>query len=835
MKKILFILSVVFCFQTAVAQVMSDQQIVDYILNEQKHGTKERTIATRLMQRGVSADRLRRVKEEYNSKISLLGADDLSSVSTLEKINRKRDDDKKKRTQGAMFRTGRDLKDASLDERIEAYEGEISGFEIETDVEEIEPDAAQVFGRSIFNNKLLTFEPSMNMPTPANYVLGAGDQVIIDIWGASQTLIEDEISPDGYVVVEGVGPVYLAGKTVDAANAHLRSLFRNIFAESKVSLSVGNLRSIQIQVVGEVVVPGNYTLSSLSTVFNALYAAGGIGHLGTLRDIKVFRSGKEISKIDVYDFIFKGKLDGNVRLQDNDVISVGTYDVLVGIEGQVKRPMLYEMKKTETLSTLVNFSGGFSNTAYTEKIRVTRKSGREYSLHTVGKSEIGDFVLNDGDLIYVDSVISRFSNMVEITGAVFYPGQYQLGESVNTVYELIETAGGLREDAFLDRAVMHHRNYDNTIEAEALDIKGIVEGTVPDIALRNNDAIFIPSKSDMEGKKTLSIKGEVRFGGIYKYAENTTIEDLILQAGGLTQDASTAKIDVYRRIYDAEALEERDQKSEKFTFNLKDGFVIDGGDKFLLQPYDEVFVHRSPVSKKIESVSIKGAVNFAGYYAMLDREFRLSDLLKSAGGVSKSAYTKGAYMYRKMTEEEMNQREIQRNNTQLELFEEVLRSEKDVNIAILDSLYKAKYDDNEYYPLAIDLEKALANPGGDYDVILREGDVVTVPEYNSTVKISGEVMYPTTMNWQEGKSLSYYIKHAGGFANKAKRNGVYVINMNGSVEKLSSSSRDAIQPGCEIVVPRKGDRRISIGELTTISTATMSITTLVIALINLLK
>lgn len=827
MKRLLFVLSILFCFQVTVAQVMSDKQIVEFIVNEQKKGSSQRSIAAKLLQRGISPDRLKKIKEEYNAENSLLGVEETKEGASVERIDRQR--------QGETFLISRDLHNASREEKIAANEEEIEGLVVDS-LKNVPVDEKQkVFGRDIFNNELLTFEPAMNIPTPAGYVLGAGDQVIIDIWGASQTLIEDVISPDGFVVIEGVGPVYLAGKSVESANAHLKSVLRNVYAESKVSLTVGKLRSIQVQVVGEVLAPGSYTLSSLSTVFNALYAAGGIGELGTLRGIKVYRGGKEVSTIDVYDFIFKGSLEGNVRLQDNDVISVGTYDALVTVDGQVKRPMIYEMKSSEPLSSLINYSGGFSNKAYTGKMRVTRKSGREYSLHTVDKGSMGTFLMNDGDEVYIDSVMPRFSNMVEIMGAVFYPGQYQLGDDIRTIRGLLDAAGGLREDAFLNRAVLHHRNYDNTIEAKSVDIKGLLDGSVPDMALRNNDVLFIPSNSEMDGKKTLMIKGQVSFPGTYKFAENTTIEDLILQAGGLTRIASTAKIDVYRHLYDPSALEGTEKTSEKFSFELKDGFVVDDGERFVLQPYDEVYVHRSPVSREIQSVSIDGAVNFAGHYAMLSKNYRLSELLEAAGGVSKSAYVKGAYMKRKMTEEEMAQRDIMRNKSQIELYEEILRSDKDVNVAVLDSIYKGKYSDSDYFSLAIDLEKALAEPGGEFDVVLREGDVVTVPEYNSTVKISGEVMHPISISWQEGKNLGYYIDHAGGYANKAKKKGVYVINMNGSVEKVSKYSKKAIQPGCEIVVPRKGDRGLSTAEIATLGTAGMSITTLIIALINLLK
>lgn len=826
MKRVLFIFSMFLCFQAAFAQVMSDKDIVDFIASEQKIGTSQRSIAVKLMQRGVTADRLKKIKDNYNDSNSLLGSGDDVNKTSVEHVDRQRQEN--------AFRLSRDLHNATYEEKVDAYEGEVNGFEMESSDDNVQRKE-NVFGRDIFNNELLTFEPAVNIPTPASYVLGSGDQVIIDIWGASQTVIEDVISPDGFVVVEGVGPVYLAGKTVEAAKGHLKSVLRNVYADSKINLSVGKLRSIQIQVVGEVLAPGSYTLSSLSTVFNALYAAGGIGKLGTLRAIKVFRGGKEIAAVDVYDFIFNGSLKGNVRLQDNDVVNVGTYDALVAVGGQVKRPMMYELKSSETLSALINYSGGFSNKAYTGKMRVTRKSGKEYSLFTVDKDGMGTFTMHDGDEVYIDSVMPRFSNMVEVMGAVFYPGQYQFGDGVSTVRELLDAAGGLREDAFLNRAVLHHRNYDNTIEAKSVDVKGILDGSVSDMSLRNNDVLFIPSKSDMDGKKTLKIRGQVRFGGIYKFAENTTIEDLILQAGGLTNVASTAKIDVYRYIYDPEAKEELDEIAEKFSFELKDGFIIDDGERFILQPFDEVYVHRSPVSREIQSVSIDGAVNFAGHYAMLSKEYRLSDLVKAAGGVSKSAYIKGAYMQRRLTEEEVLQRKIMRDRSQMEIYEELLRSEKKVDIAVLDSIYNGKYNESDYMSLSINLEKALAEPGGEHDVVLRKGDKVTIPEYNSTVKISGEVMHPITMSWQKGKSLGFYIDHAGGYNNKAKKNGVYVINMNGSVEKVSKYSRKAIQPGCEIVVPRKSDRRLSTSEIATLGTAGMSITTLIIALINLLK
>lgn len=830
-----------FALQGIMAQSMTDEQITDFIITEQQRGADQRTIASKLLQKGVSVERLRRLKKKYDAEQEQLGAVDLTgkskSTSRLRKKELTKEEKSAMRNNNMMQSKRLENLQLTNSEKRKIYEEEIEFLDIDSVLyyKNLLKDETEVFGRNIFNNEFLTFEPALNIPIPPGYVLGAGDQILIDVWGASQTLVEGEISPDGNVVVEGVGPIYLAGLTVAEANKHVKNILGEIYGGSNVNLTVGAVRSVQVQVTGEVVAPGNYTLSALSTAFNALYAAGGVSELGTLRAINVYRRGKLISTIDVYDYILNGNTQTDVRLEDNDVVSVGAYDAIVNIQGKVKRPMLYELKSDETLSRLMLYSGNFSGDAYKENIRVVRKSGREYSIFTVGRSEFATFAMCDGDSVYVDSVIPRYSNLVEISGAVFYPGQYQFSEKINTVAALIEAAGGLREDAFLNRAVMHHRNYDNTIEAQALNIKGIMDGTVPDVPLRNNDAVFIPSKSEMEGEMTLKVGGEVRFEGVYKYAENTTIEDLILQAGGLTRAASSVKVDVFRQLYDPMAKEESENTSETYSFELKDGFVVDGDPDFVLMPFDEVYVRRSPIYTDKQNVTINGAVNFSGDYAIVRKDYKLSDLVEAAGGLSLSAYSKGAYLYRKMTEEELAQRETLLNTSQIELYEEALRSDKAMDLALLDSLYKAKLNMSDYYPVAINLESALKNPGGLDDMLLREGDIITVPQYTSTVKISGEVRHPISINWQEGKKLSYYIEHAGGYSDAAKKNGVYAIYMNGNVEKISKNSKKAIQPGCEIVVPRKQERRLSTAEIMTMGTSAISIATMIVSLINVLK
>ena len=800
-KRVLLLLSCVVCLQMVTAQSMSDAQIFDFVQNEQKKGTDERDIAAKLIQKGVSPGRIRDIKEKYEREAGLVADAD----AIVEDVN-----------QEIRLRTQGPPKDS-------------------TSAQKSQLEVPAVFGRSIFNNELLTFESSKNMPTPSDYILGAGDVVIIDIWGASQKFIETTISPDGKIVLDKVGPLHIAGKTVEAANEYLKSVLENVYTESNVNLSLGTTRSIVVQVFGEVVTPGNYTLSALSTAFNALYAAGGISDIGTLRSINVFRNGKNIAEIDVYDYIFNGTTTGNIRLQDNDVISVGTYNAIVNVQGKVKRPMLYELNENETLSSALNYSGGFAGDAYSEKIRVVRKNGREYSLFTVDRKDMGTFVMHDGDCIQVDSIIPRFSNMVEITGAVFYPGQYQFDENVNTVSELIDVAGGVREDAFLNRAVLHHRNYDNTIEAKAVDVQGIMNGTVADVALRNNDILFVPSSSDMKGEQVIVVNGEVNFPGKYQFAENSTIEDVILRAGGLTRAASVAKVDVSRQYYNPAAKEESDTLVHTFTFDVKDGFVVDGNADFVLEPFDQVNVRRSPVYEEISNVQVRGAILFQGTYALQSNNVRLSEIIKQAGGFSNKAYIKGVSLLRKATKEDLEQRELLQNLSNIELYEDMLGN-SNIDFTLMDSLLRIKMGgDSDNYHVAVDVEKAMENPGSEYDVVLRDGDIILVPEYNSTVKIRGEVKYPAALNWRKGKSLKWYIKHAGGFSNKAKKNGIYVINMNGSVEQLSRMSRK-VEPGSEIVVPRRKERRsMTAGEIVTIGTSTASLATMIVTLVNLLK
>ena len=847
MKKMLLAIGLAMCAGMVSAQSMSDDQVVEYVKKEQAKGQSQQQIVSKLFQKGVTTDQLRRIRKKYDAEKNALGASDLSGKNagkSNERLRQQRQEDGERYQKQNQYMVQPQYRVLNRNygtksERMQELNDEIGFMDIDSLIyyQNYFKNENEVFGRNIFNNQMLTFQPNMTMATPYNYSLGAGDEVVIDVWGASQQTFTETISPDGVIVIEGVGPCQIGGMSVNEATAYLRSRLGKFYSDCNIQLSLGSTRSIQVQVMGEVNVPGTYTLSSLSSAFNALYAAGGVSDIGTLRDIKVYRDGHQLASIDVYDLLLNGKSKGNVILADNDIIVVGPYDALVEIRGKVKRPMFYEMKKNESLSTLLGYSGGFTGDAYKKNMRVTRKNGSEYSIHTVGEFDWNSFTMDDGDSVYVDSVVARYSNMVEIRGAVFHAGMFQMDGSINTVRELVRAAEGLREDAFTARAVMHRQKDDLSLEVLPVDIKGVMDGTVADIPLRKNDVLFIPSKTDMDGDRTLNISGEVNYPGLYVYADNTSLEDLVLQAGGLTEAASTVKVDVYRRINDADALEDNNELTETYTFALKDGFVIDGEPGFILQPFDQVVVRRSPTYTEQKNVSVTGAVNFSGYYAMTNKNYRLTDLVKAAGGLSSLAYGKGARLERRMTEDERKQQEASLRAAQISLYEEAMQNEgKNYDLQRADSLLQMKLDVGTTFPVAINLEAALQNPGSIDDLQLREGDRLVVPQYSSTVKISGDVMHPISMNYKKGESLKYYIKHAGGYGDNARKSRVYAIYMNGAVELISHSSSKAVQPGCTIVVPSKNKKnKMTTAEYAAMGTSAASIATMMVTIANILK
>lgn len=819
---------------------MTDNQVMDYVIEQNAKGASRQQIVTQLMQRGVTIEQIRRIQKKYQKQINgdALGADDITAGSKAAKTRlresngEKREEQKVKDKQNAsQFR----VKDTKAKNQIQrhTYDDNDSEFiEMDEAVDFMMPDSLKyfyeeekepkrkIFGHDVFNNKNLTFESSMNLATPQNYRLGPGDAVNVDIWGASQESVTETISPDGTITIDGVGVIQLGGLSVSQAKAKLRRVLGSRYQDSKIELTLGQTRTITVSVMGEVKVPGTYTMSAFATVYNALYMAGGPNEIGTLRNVKVFRNGRILSNVDVYDFLLNGKLTGDVRLQDNDVITISPYEALVNITGKVKRPMFYEMKKTESAATLLKYAGGFTGDAYTKAIRINRKAGQQYSVFSVGEFDLADFKLMDEDSVSVDSTLARYQNMVEIKGAVFRPGMYQVGGQITTVKALVEAAAGLTEGAISQHAVMHRMKVDRTLEVQSLDIRGILEGTVPDVPLRNEDVIYIASIEERNDQKTVTINGEVLYPGVYKYADNETVEDLIIQAGGPTEAASLVKIDVARRITDPNATEAADEIAQTFSFKLNSDFTISGQPDFTLQPFDEVYVRRSPNYTEQQNITIEGEVQFEGIYALSDKDQRLSQAIKQAGGLTNRAYPEGTKLLRRMTQEER------------EMMETVLRTAQ--RNSGKDSIDVRKLLTNANYPVGIELEKALQNPGSDDDPILREGDRIVVPRYDGTVKINGEVLYPNTVRFKENKNANYYIELAGGTTSTAKKSQTIIIYMNGMVAKADRKHKPA--PGCQIVVPTKRQRRgMGLQEWLSIGTSTASLGTMIATIANLTK
>ena len=820
---------------------MSDTQIMEYIVQQNAKGTSRDKIVKQLIERGVTIEQIRKAKEKYEKqqKGTVPGARNISGAEADNFTRmRKNNGDKRRNEQTTGRRPQRSDRenpdDPTLSERdrtrlqqarTDAYNDELDAFlpdsmgyftnDYEQFVEDEEDGKIKVFGRNIFNNKRLTFEPNMNIATPDDYRLGPGDEVYVDVWGASQQRFECTVSPEGVINIENFGPVQVSGLTVAQTNARLRSTLGARYAGSDVRLTVGQTRTITDDVMGEVKTPGTYTLSAFSTVFHALYMAGGTNDIGTLRNIKVFRNGRQITTCDIYDYILNGNMKGNVRLQPGDVVVVGSYECLVQVTGKVKRPMYYEMKSTESVGTLLRYAGGFTGDAYDQLVRLIRKSGGQLSVFSLDEFERGNFQLADGDSVAVDSTLQRYRNMVEVKGAVFRTGKYQMDGSITTVRQLIEAAGGLCEDAMKTRAVLHRLTDERRLQVVQVDLQGILAHTAPDIALRNEDVLFIPSRSYLIGEQKLSIHGEVVYPGEYDFAENTTLEDFILQAGGLTDAASLVKVDVSRRIRNQLATESSDKIAESYTFKLKDGFVVDGTPGFVLQPYDEVYVRRSPGYVEQQNVEVKGEVAFEGRYALVTKGMRLSDLVKQCGGLTPQSYAPGAHLERKLSPEEQ------------------LKQQSMIKLATLgDTTDVRRLELSDVRVVAINLEKAIANPGSNqWDLVLQEGDVLVVPQYSNTVTINGEVLYPNTVGYDKNMKLRDYINSAGGFTQKARTGKVFAVGMNGSVTKVRS--KKDITPGCNIVVPAKMRRRgVSLAEMMSVFTMLATLGTVVATLVK---
>lgn len=805
-------LALILGVMTAHAQ-MSDTQVMQYVQREMNSGASQSQIATRLMQRGVTMQQLQRVRSQYQTLNG--GTSSRSSGNTTDVLvqdSRLRDNNGSVLSDSAGNAVYKQAVTATSSGNQVANRKKVLIYAEDNSI-----NGKEVFGRNIFNQKEVSFEPNMNIATPASYVVGPGDKVFVDVYGASQKSEQLEVTPDGTIMVTGYGPIHIGGLSVDAANAKIKKALGQRYSSSEIRMTVGQTRTITVNVMGEVVTPGTYTLSAFATVFHAIYMANGTNSLGTLRDIKVFRGGRQITSVDIYDYILNGKLSGNIRLADNDVIMVGPYECIVDIAGNVKRPMAYEMKKNESVATLLKYAGGFATGAYTKAVRVNRVAGERLSAYNVPEFEMASFKLMDGDSVTVDTILHRYENTVAVKGAVYHPGQYDLG-SAPTIRSLIENAGGLTEEAFAAHTVLHRMKSDRTWRVISVDLEGILNGTIADMPLENEDILTIAVQQDKMNQRVVSIEGLVQFPGTYEYADNETIEDLIIQAGGLMDAASTAKVDVSRRIIDPKRTHDSREIAQTFSFTLRDGLLIGGDNNFTLQPYDQVYVRKSPGFVPQRNVSVVGEVMFPGVYTLSQKNQRLSEVIKAVGGVTDEAYVRGARIERPLNDDEKF-----RLNRLLQMFEMQGGSGLDASKVSQDTVYY----------VGIELDKALANPGSDYDVILREGDRLVVPEYSGTVKINGNVMYPNTVAYTAGKSYKWYVNEAGGYGIGAKRSKAFILYQNG---KVSKASKGKVEPGCEIIIPNKTrSANDNIGLIANLGTSLATMVTMIATVTNLIK
>ena len=851
----------------AMAQTMSDAEVLEYLKQGSQQGKDQQQMAVELARKGVTQEQARRVKEMYQKQMGTSGSTSTSNQSRMRKkpveqispyykngyyrnsngrnqeMNKAMQEEYDRKTNGMYENSTNGKYNKQYNRQFynnmqpadmynNPYAGQYNANTEEAKVVSILTDSLEyqnnyipynpedeVFGRNIFNTESLTFEPNVNLATPANYQLGPGDEVIIDIWGASQNTIREEISPDGTISIQDLGIVNLNGMTIAQANDFLKKELSKIYSDSQnnIQVTLGNARTISINVMGEVMVPGTYQLSSFSTVFHALYSAGGVSEIGSLRNIQVARNGQNIATVDIYDFIMRGQIQDDIRLQEGDVVIVPPYEALVKITGKVKRPMRYEMKKDETVNTLLKYAGYFAADGYKGSLSIVRQAGREYSICTVDEKDYSIFKLKDGDVVTAAAMLDRYTNKLEIKGAVYRPGMYELSGSLNTVKQLVERADGLLGDAFTNRAVLYRQRENLTSEVLSVDIKGILAGTSPDIPLRKNDVLYIPSIHDLQDMGSVKIWGEVAKVGEYPYADNMTLEDLIITAGGLKESASLVRVGVTRRIKDNKSTTSQSTIGQNFTFGVKDGFIVDGEPGFVLQPYDQVYVRRSPGYQEQQNVMIEGEVLYSGEYALTSKSERISELIKKAGGVTQFAYVKGAKLTRMANEEEMKRME-----------DIVKMMRKGIGNEAMEGI-----EVDSTFTVGIDLEEALLNPGGNADIVLREGDVISVPEYTNTVKINGAVMMPNTVSFKKGKSVKSYISQAGGYSQNAKRSRKFIIYMNGQVAEVKGSGKKQIEPGCEIIVQTKKPKNTAniIGYITSFSSIAVTLATLA----NLIK
>ncbi|WP_073094479.1 SLBB domain-containing protein [Cyclobacterium lianum] len=721
---------------------------------------------------------------------------------------------------------------------------------------DLSPKQKKIFGFTLFHNKELNFNPNLNLPTPDNYILGTGDQLLVDVFGASQQSLDLTVSPEGTVFIPNIGPINVGGATIQAVRSRLKNSLQQIYSglggpnpNTFLQIRVGNIRSIQVTMAGELRIPGSYTMPSFANVFNALYQAGGPNENGSFRNIQVYRDNSLVGEVDIYAFLVEGSQDGNIILQDNDVVIVPPARTRVELEGPVRRPGIFEIKPGESVEDLISFAGGFNSNAYRELLTVRRTTEQEMRVDNVFSRDFDTFAIKDGDFFIVDSILERYENRAQVSGAVFRPGEFAIEEGMS-LEELLRMAGGLRGDAFTERVSLYRTNPDFTMGIITINLRAILAGEEADIPLKREDILHVPSIYDLKEEYYVQISGEINRTGVYQYAEKMTVGDLIAKAKGFKESATSANIEIARRV---KGNVEGDI-AQIINISIDPDLKISEEEKNInLQPFDHVFVRQSPGFQREKVVEVEGEVFYPGEYALEKRDERISDVLNRAGGLNQFAYPKGATLIRRTEffetkeEEELKldqlesllknmEREDNVENTESEkelikrlearvalLKEERMKNETGTAGQEMESFSEDRYQflegaDSSVMEIAtrdkeligIELDKILQKPGSKYDIILQEGDIISIPKELQTVRMRGEVLYPTTARYDEARSFRNYISRAGGFTERARKSRSYVVYANGDVKRTNSllffSFFPKLEPGAEIIVPRKPER-----------------------------
>jgi protein involved in polysaccharide export with SLBB domain len=701
----------------------------------------------------------------------------------------------------------------------------------------------KIFGEDLFRNSRISFEPNLRMATPRTYIIGPDDELLIDITGDNEANYNLKVSPEGTIRLQYVGVIAVGGLTIEQAISKIRRGMARTYpgllnGRTSLTINLGNIRSIRITIIGEVVKPGSYTLPSLATVFNALYASGGPNKNGSFRKIQVIRSNRVAATIDIYDFLLKG-VQSNIRLQDQDVINIPVYQARVEMSGEVKRPALFEVLNNEYLQDVINFAGGFSSQAYTANIKVLRNTNRERRISDVSESSFNTFKPLNGDKFIVDTILNRFENRVEINGAVFRPGRFELDNGL-TLKALINKSDGVKEDAFLNSAYIYRLNADNTLSLIPFNVGNVLKGTDPDIPLQREDKVTISSIFDLRDEYQVEVRGEVRNPGAFRYADNMNLESAIQMAGGFKEGATPNRVEISRRVKNSDVRSSTAAIAQIFTVNIDRNLRL--GSQFVLQPFDIVSVRGAEGYEVQKLVKIEGEVLFPGQYTIQRKDEKISDIIARAGGLTAMAFPEGASLRRPGPQSSTDTLAVRNRNATSQTHQErerltnLQRIQQQI-VAIDTNAFKTDPSIIGSQFVGIDLSKILAKPASRYDLLLEDGDIIRVPKQLQTVRVSGEVLKPTNIVYQPGKSILQYINESGGFTYTAKRHGAYVEYANGSIKStkrfLFFRMYPKAKPGAEIFVPKRPPRQpLGVQALIGIGSGLASLAVVVVALLK---